>query len=172
METTTLSADALLYAEVQQLLAREAALLDERRFEEWLEMLSEDVRYWMPTVRSVDDPDDALTDSNGLAWFDEDHGTLAMRVRRLSSPLAHAEHPASRTRRFVFVTNVARIDAHDVAVSANFLVYRSRKERDVDIFAGARYDTLQHDGDRWKIVSRMIRLDQNIVENRDMSLFF
>ena len=35
--------------EVEQFLYREARLLDSRRFTEWLELFSEDVRYWMPT---------------------------------------------------------------------------------------------------------------------------
>ena len=34
--------------EVEQFLYREARLLDERRFREWLELLTDDVRYWMP----------------------------------------------------------------------------------------------------------------------------
>ena len=37
--------------EVEQFLYREARLLDERRFHEWVELFTEDVRYWMP-VRS------------------------------------------------------------------------------------------------------------------------
>ena len=35
--------------EVEQFLYREARLLDERRFHEWLELFTEDVRYWMAT---------------------------------------------------------------------------------------------------------------------------
>jgi 3-phenylpropionate/cinnamic acid dioxygenase small subunit len=31
--------------EVEQFLYREARLLDERRFHEWLELLTEDIRY-------------------------------------------------------------------------------------------------------------------------------
>jgi 3-phenylpropionate/cinnamic acid dioxygenase small subunit len=32
--------------DVEQFLYREARLLDERRFHEWLELFTEDVRYW------------------------------------------------------------------------------------------------------------------------------
>ena len=35
--------------EVEQFLYREARLLDSRRFSEWLDLFSADVRYWMPT---------------------------------------------------------------------------------------------------------------------------
>ncbi len=38
--------------EVEQFLYREARLLDERRFHEWLELFADDVRYWMPVRMS------------------------------------------------------------------------------------------------------------------------
>ena len=38
--------------EVEQFLYREARLLDERRFHEWLELLTDDVRYWMAGRRN------------------------------------------------------------------------------------------------------------------------
>ena len=37
--------------EVEQFLYREARMLDDRKFHEWLEILANDIRYWMP-VRS------------------------------------------------------------------------------------------------------------------------
>jgi ethylbenzene dioxygenase beta subunit len=36
-----------LIREVEQFLYREARLLDERRFHEWLALFTDDVRYWM-----------------------------------------------------------------------------------------------------------------------------
>lgn len=43
----------LLEAEVARFFSVEAELLDERRFEEWLELLHPDIRYWMPMARNV-----------------------------------------------------------------------------------------------------------------------
>ena len=43
----------LLKDEIEQFLYQEAELLDERRFEEWLDFLTEDIRYWMPMRRNV-----------------------------------------------------------------------------------------------------------------------
>jgi biphenyl 2,3-dioxygenase beta subunit len=168
----TISDDLVLSLEVQRFIAREVALLDDRRFEEWLGLFAEEIRYWMPVLVTTEDPALALVGTDGLAWFDEDHASLGIRVRRLASPQAHAEHPASRTRRFVFVTSVDRLDDHEVSVAANFAIYRSRRERDVDIFVGSRTDLLRRDGDSFTIVTRTLRLDQDIVENRDMSVLF
>jgi hypothetical protein len=44
--------DEKLVREVEQFLYREARWLDERRFHEWLELLTEDIRYWMPVRTS------------------------------------------------------------------------------------------------------------------------
>ena len=44
---------ALLKQEIEDFLYREADLLDERRYDEWLALLAEDVRYWMPMRRNV-----------------------------------------------------------------------------------------------------------------------
>ena len=43
----------LLTQEIAAFLYREAELLDERRHEEWLALLAEDIRYWMPMRRNV-----------------------------------------------------------------------------------------------------------------------
>ena len=46
-------AQVLLKYEVEEFLYQEAELLDERRFEDWLDLLTEDIRYWMPIRRNV-----------------------------------------------------------------------------------------------------------------------
>ncbi|MBI3326598.1 MAG: hypothetical protein HYZ81_07845 [Nitrospinae bacterium] len=43
----------LLTREIEGFLYTEAELLDERRFEAWLDLLTEDVRHWMPMRRNV-----------------------------------------------------------------------------------------------------------------------
>jgi 3-phenylpropionate/cinnamic acid dioxygenase small subunit len=169
----TTPVDALLFARVQQFLAHEIWLLDERQFESWLGLFTDDLRYWMPVLVTTDDFHDALVGEDGLAWFDENYESLAMRVRRLQSSQAHAEHPASRTRRFTTLTKVDRIDDAELCVTANFAIYRSRRERDIDVFVGSRTDILRATDDGgFRIARRTLQLDQDIVGNRDMSVFF
>ena len=43
----------LLTQEIAGFLYAEAELLDERRHDEWLALLSDDIRYWMPMRRNV-----------------------------------------------------------------------------------------------------------------------
>ena len=164
--------DADLYVDIQQFVGREVQLLDSRRFEEWLKLFTDDIRYWMPVVSTTEDRAEAVAGPSGLAWFDEDHASLALRVQRLGSPQAHAEHPASRTRRFVMVTSFERIDVNEVLVAANFAIHRTRRERDVDMFVGIRHDVLRWNESGWRIAARTLVLDQDIVANRDLSIFF
>jgi Ring hydroxylating beta subunit len=90
--------------EVEQFLYREARLLDERRFREWLELLTDDVRYWMPGRSTrypkgskalvILDPDryseEELTRDDELAVLDETKETLGRRIARLETGMAWA----------------------------------------------------------------------------------
>src|SRR5437762_12930240 len=100
-----------LIREVEQFLYREARLLDERRFHEWLALLTEDVRYWMVTRRNlyprsskaidILNPGrnvDETADEDGLTVLDETKKTLEGRGARLETGMARAEDPPSRAR--------------------------------------------------------------------------
>jgi 3-phenylpropionate/cinnamic acid dioxygenase small subunit len=65
--------ELLLAREIERFLYAEANLLDERRFEEWLDLLTEAVRYWMPMRRNVKFGDQARENTHerqDLNWFD------------------------------------------------------------------------------------------------------
>ena len=89
--------------EITAFLFHEAALLDERRFDEWLGLLDEELSYRMP-VRSTRPEGQGSEFSEQMLHFDETRETLAMRVERLKSGDAWAEVPPSRTRHYV--TNI------------------------------------------------------------------
>jgi 3-phenylpropionate/cinnamic acid dioxygenase small subunit len=59
---------------IERFLEAEANLLDERRFEEWFDLLTEDVRDWMPMRRNVKFGDQARENTRerqDMRWFDE-----------------------------------------------------------------------------------------------------
>src|ERR1700751_2554422 len=101
--------------EVEQFLYREARLLDERRFHEWLELLTDDIRYWMGNrsnrypksskAIAILDPDryveDDLAKEGKLAILDETKETVSQRVARLYAAMAGAEAPPSRSRHLI-----------------------------------------------------------------------
>ena len=89
----------LLKEEIQELLYREAELLDERRFEDWLDLFTEDARYWMPMRRNVpaEEPEREFTrEGVDVNWFDEGKDTLTRRVKQIRTGVHWAEQPPSR----------------------------------------------------------------------------
>jgi 3-phenylpropionate/cinnamic acid dioxygenase small subunit len=97
-ETTPLLERATLQYEVEQFLYAEAALLDARRYRDWLELLADDIHYWMPIRRTVTtaDLDLEFTKPGEMAYFDDDRPMLEMRVKKLEAGSAWSEDPPSR----------------------------------------------------------------------------
>ncbi len=162
-------ADPHLIREVEQFLYREARLLDERRFHEWLQLLTDDIRYWMgnrtnrypkssKAIAILDLEryvEDDSTKEDELAILDEDKSTLKARVARLDTGMAWAEDPPSRTRHLIANIEIEAGDTEaEFKVYSNFIVYRSRSETEQDFYVGARRDVLRRVADEWKIASR------------------
>ena len=175
-----------LIREVEQLLYREARLLDERRFPEWLQLFTDDVRYWMVTrsnlyprsskaIASLNPGRnlDENADEDALAILDETKKTLEGRVARLETGMAWAEDPPSRTRHLIANIEVASGDIRsEIGVYSNFIVYRNRSETEQDFYIGTRRDTLRRVGGTLLISSRKITLDQNVLIAKNVSVFF
>lgn len=177
--------DERIVRDVEQFLYREARLLDERRFEEWLHLFTDDVHYWMAArsnryprsskAIAILDPDRYADEDTAeeLGLFDEDIKTLTARVARLDTGMAWAEDPPSRTRHMI--TNIeVTPDAtgSEVTVHSNFIVYRSRGETEQDFYVGARKDRLRLVDGAWKIARRQMVLDQNVLSAKNLSIFF
>jgi len=173
--------------EIEQFLYREARLLDERRFHQWLDLLTDDVRYSMSTrsnryprsskaIAILDPsrlPNDDMAEEDALAMLDETKATLAGRVARLETGMAWAEDPPSRTRHFIANIEMAPGDVSaEVEVHCNFIVYKSRAETEQDFYVGARRDVLRRVEGAWKIARRKLTLDQNVLLAKNVSIFF
>lgn len=176
-----------LLREVEQFLYREARLLDERRFHEWLELFTDDVRYWMAgrstryprsskaiTVLNPDRRQDLDVEiEDELAILDETKVTLAGRIARLDTGMAWAEDPPSRTRHIIANIEVEPADtASELKVYSNFIVYRTRAESEQDFYVGARQDVVRRVEGAWKIARRKLVLDQNVLLPKNVSIFF
>jgi hypothetical protein len=97
----------VLRQEIEDFLYREAELLDERRYREWLDLLAEDIRYWMPmrrNVKSGEDEREFTRADSDINWFDEGKDTLQRRVKQIETGIHWAEEPRSRLSHLV--TNV------------------------------------------------------------------
>ena len=67
----------------------EARLIDERRFDEWYDLFSDDGHYWMPLTRHQPDGE------NHTSLFYEDKLLLRVRIERLKSPRSFSQYPPS-----------------------------------------------------------------------------
>jgi biphenyl 2,3-dioxygenase beta subunit len=159
---------------VEQFYYAEAAALDQRRYEDWLALFTDDVHYWMPVrrTRTSNELDQEFTAPGAVAYFDDTKAMLAVRVRKLQTGYSWAEDPPSRTRHLI--TNVQILDERDdrLSVTSNFHVYRTRLNSEEDSWIGRREDVLRRDGDSFRIANRKIFLDQTVLLARNLSNFF
>lgn len=165
----------LLHAEVSEFLYAEADLLDERRYEEWLDLLAEDYHYSIPLRMNVPFADnDRLAQTKAgseICWFDEGKDTTSSRVAQLMTGLHWAEEPVSRVSHFVSNIRIESIDMPEVKLSSRFLVYRNRVSDETDFLVGRRKDTLRKVGDSWQVVTRELLLDQTVLQAKNLSIF-
>src|SRR5215510_6660484 len=93
----------LLQFEVERFLYHEAALLDARRFEEWIELFSDDAHYFMPIrrTRTRQELDREFTKPGEMAFFDDSKQVLLRRVKKLATGRSWSEDPPSRTRHLI-----------------------------------------------------------------------
>ena len=165
----------LLHVEVERFFSAEAELLDERRFDEWLELLHEDVRYWMPIARNVrfDEPEREYTRAGSEAnWFDEGKNVLRKRVQQIQGGDHWAEEPRSRTTHLVANVRVEATDGADITTKCRFVVYTNRLDHDFEFFMGKRADVLRRDSGGLKVLRRAIYLDQSVLLSRNLTTFF
>jgi p-cumate 2,3-dioxygenase beta subunit len=139
-------------SEIEDFLYLEAALLDAWKLDEWLQLLTEDATYRVPSNdRPQSDPKSALF------TIADDIRRIRARVTRLKDPHAHAESPRSRTRRMI--SNVRIVEQNPLLVEANFVIYRFRGNEDVRQYVGRYRHTLERRDGRLKIKAREAILD-------------
>src|SRR6185312_5907896 len=76
---------AVTPATLADFVYREARLLDEKRFDEWYELFTDDARYWMPLTRGQPDGD------THTSLYYEDRLLLKVRIERLRHPSAFSQ---------------------------------------------------------------------------------
>lgn len=115
-------------SDIEDFLYREAALLDEWRLHEWLELFTPDCLYEIP---ALDCPDDDA--GRTFSIVHDNRVLLEQRVARLLKPTAHAEFPHSRTRRLITCVRILGTHGDELMVAANFSVHR------IDLYAHVEF---------------------------------
>lgn len=167
--------------EIEEFLYDEANLLDERDFMAWLDTLAEDLEYFMPMEFNVKAGEHAkrelTTRDKQMSWFNEGKWTLGKRAEQILTGVHWAEEPLSRVSRLVSNVQITAIGASasgelEVNVTSRFLTYQNRCEYEEYLFVGDRFDRMRQTADGWKLASREIRLHQNVLLAKNLSIFF
>lgn len=166
--------DWAVHAEVQSFLFREARLLDNGRYNDWLNMLSDDVHYWMPTIEnSLGTGEPHRYSPRALAFFDDDLGSLRKRVQKLTDRTAWTENPPTRQCRVISNIEIEQTEADgELAVHSTFVHHRGMGERDQFYLAGRREDLLRRDNRGLRLAKRKVVMDQHVLRARNLNVFF
>jgi 3-phenylpropionate/cinnamic acid dioxygenase small subunit len=140
----------------EDFVAAEAALLDAGRFEEWLDLFTDDGRYWVPLEGALQN--DPLT-HNSIAY--EDRLLLRLRIERLKDPRAHSQHPRSACQHVLQRSvqepgDAVAEGAAVVRLRTPFLYVETRGENQL-LFAGTCRHELVRRSSTWAI--RLKRVD-------------
>ena len=109
--------------EIEQFLYLEARLLDAQRYEEWLDLYTEDAIYWVPLEQGQDD---ALETSSIIY---DDRTLLELRVRQARHPRAHARLPLARTVHQVGNVTVFPDANSEIRVASTLQLVEFRNQR-------------------------------------------
>jgi 3-phenylpropionate/cinnamic acid dioxygenase small subunit len=149
--------DTALQMEVTLFLHREARLLDDQDYGAWLDLLSDDIEYWIPNSREQEDPifEASITYENKQL--------LQFRVDRLSHPHAHSLARMPRSTHLIsnILIDEKRSSAGDLVVGSNFLTlgYQEDANNTQTLYGGTQTHHLSKvDGD-YRITKKKIVLN-------------
>jgi 3-phenylpropionate/cinnamic acid dioxygenase small subunit len=145
-------ADPAVRDQFRRLLEREARLLDQLRYDDWLGMYAAECIYWVPSTPAAGDPRREIS-----VMFD-DRRRLEDRVYRLRTGFAWSQAPASRTVRLITNVEVFATARDDVRMlRSNFLIseFWGDETRVLTGWAGHR---VVRDGENWKIQAKQVNL--------------
>jgi benzoate/toluate 1,2-dioxygenase beta subunit len=128
-------ADLLDLARCEQFLVEEARLLDEGRFDDWLNLFTADAWYWVPSQPDQPDPHETVS----LIY--DDRRLLETRVRRLASPRIYSQEPRSRTSRIVANVSLEAAERAACTVRSKFVMVEFRRDSQ-RLFTGTAFHRL------------------------------
>jgi 3-phenylpropionate/cinnamic acid dioxygenase small subunit len=146
--------------QIENFLYREARLMDEHAYDEWLSLWAEDMLYWVPCNEDDIDP------QRHVSIIYDDHPRLEDRIERLKSGAAYAQEPKSRLRRVISNVEIEEGENGEVTTYSNFNLTELRRGRQ-DTFAGRTIHKLRPQGSGFKIAYKKVLLVNNdeVIDN-------
>ena len=139
--------------ELIELIYREARLIDEKRFDEWYELFTEDAFYWVPLTPGQPDG----VNHTSLAY--EDKLLLKLRIERLKSPRAYSQQPESRCLHVLQRPDAESMDAAKAEyVTRTAYIYTETRGDDQQVYACTALHTIVVVGDALRIRLKRVNL--------------
>ena len=149
--------------EAEDFLYQEARLLDERQFDAWLALFTDDAHYWIPSGRGEDPGLEAH-----LAY--DNRSQLQDRIWQLQQPRHSSQNPPSLTTHLVSNVQVQPQGDGRMQLHSSFIVYELRKAQggsgEPRSFAGRCEHLLRWENDAWRIERKKVWL-----LNRNLPIF-
>jgi len=143
--------------EVERLLYREARLMDEGRYDEWLALWTDDAIYWVPCNHDDIDP------MRDVSLIYDDRQRLGERVERLKSGSVLAQEPKPRMRRIVSNIEIAARAGGEITVHSNFMLGIARAAGQ-QVWMGRSIHRLRGGGEALRIAHKRVLLINSDME--------
>lgn len=140
--------------QVHQLLYREARLMDEHRYAEWLALWSEDGVYWVPCNGRGENPEDEV------ALIYDNYHRLKDRIARFESGTVLVQNPRSSMRRIVSNIETCSSDENGMSILSNFLLTEVRGSQQF-LWAGQSTHKLRQNNGALQICYKKVVLANN-----------
>jgi benzoate/toluate 1,2-dioxygenase subunit beta len=145
--------DPVLRACVKAFLVHEAELLDDRRYDDWIELFAPEGIYWVPANRNDSDP------KTHVSLIYDDVRRLKERLVRAGSGMFWAQDPPTRTTRVLGNLAVSR-GAEGLMTSCKFILVALRRGHSETFSGTYRHQLVEH-ADGFAIRHKTVLLIQN-----------
>lgn len=153
--------DSMHLNQVADLLYREGAYLDERRWDDWLALFTEDCEFWLPSWKSDHElADDPRTEVSMI--YHERRSRLEDRILRIRTGLSAASTPLPRTWHAVSNIRLGEMEADLLPVHAQWQTHTYWFEQTITLYGRYEYRLVQVDGS-WRIKRKKIVLNNDII---------
>lgn len=161
-EVTSATGVPVLSPEAYAFFTGEAYLLDERRFDEWLGLLTVDYIYRIPIPMA---PDQSAQPSYAPVGniIEESRQSIETWVRRLSFDEAWAETPPQRVRRFLNPSILVLSDARHLVTDTSILLTWTEFDEPSAIIPAKRRDVLRREEEGLRLASRVVYIDPTVI---------
>ena len=146
----SVNVEPALLREVQVLLVQQAAMLDARRWNQWMELFTDDGVYWMPAAPEQTDW------ASQASIFAEDKLLMEVRANRLLHPNAWSQAAQWATHHLIGTVIVEQASAGALSTYTPFQMMEVRRDK-VRHFGGSYRHHWVQEGGQWKI--RLQRVD-------------